>query len=301
MPTYHCVRSSGAQYGEFLFSALRLFQRMHAVVLYDDAKISSLQWPNWVLHWRNGMCQQAVDKFQDTFFKLVRAANYLSDAINIVKNTRDPESYSQAGPLANSLDDVPLFLDMVWIYLRIQADAYSTLLGFLHENRAEIPLDSFRRQRKWFLETKPAQDPEYRAILLASTQWFDLLAGEDPKGVRDIVIHQRGSYQLRWCESPDGCEFQLEASLIRDTKIVSADVIPTLKCIIHGYFGFLDEAIRHFMARLELIFGSPQDASNPIFKPCFSYKQGALPSAWLFPQCHPDPETLHCGAATHCS
>lgn len=257
---------------------------MQASAYYAEQTIRDRGWPSWVGQWSNRKCLQAAAKFQDTFWKLIRAGNYLSDAISTVRELKDSRNSEDAGRFASALDDIPLYLDMLWIYLRLQADVFSTLVSYLYEGQGTIPDESFRSQRRWFTKVKPAFDARYSDLLRGNSGWFDDLAGQDPKGIRDIVIHQRGTYQLGWIEPVEGEEIGIEASLVRDARIVSHDVIPTLVSVIDGYCQFLDEWVALTIDRMKPVFGHSLELPNIVKKPYFSFGGRAMACAWMFPR-----------------
>ena len=257
---------------------------MQAISLYSDEELGKRQLPRFVANWRQAKCVQAIEKYRDTFWKLVRAADHLSDAISVVRkdrHSRDPEGSAR---FASALEDIPLYLDMLWVYLRVQADVFATIASYTYEEQGTIPDESFRSHRKWFLHTRPEYDDAYTRILSSFTGWFDELAGEQPKGIRDVIIHQRGTYQLGWTVPPDDSAFRIEASLIRDSKLIHNDVIKILRRVLHGYFAFLDSFVEHALHRLGTVLAPPPDGSTRLYRPYFSYDLGNFPSEWLFPQ-----------------
>jgi hypothetical protein len=284
MPQFHGVRTISRGEGEFYFASLRIFNSMLTPPFYSVQTLEERNWPKWSRQWRHRKCLQAATKYQDTFWKVIRAGDYLSDAISIVRDLKDSRTSENAGRFASALSDIPLYLDMLWVYLRIHADVFATLVSFLYEERGAIPDRSFRAQRRWFMKTRGDFDPAYRNALSRHSQWFDDLAGQEPKGIRDIIIHQRGTYQLGWTEPAEGEEFKIEASLVRDAGIVSNDVIPTLISVVAGYCEFLDEWTRVTVDRLKPVFGYSMELPNIARKPYFSYGGGALACEWMFPK-----------------
>jgi hypothetical protein len=94
--------------------------------------------------------------------------------------------------------DLPLHFDSMLLYLRIQADAYAKLVPFFYQDRAagKMCSDSFRDQFKWFTKKRSNFDPDYALILCGNRKWFDRLAGENPKGLRDVVYITAPFYTL---------------------------------------------------------------------------------------------------------
>jgi hypothetical protein len=129
--------------------------------------------------------------------------------------------------------DLPLFLDGMLYYLRIQVDSYAKLVPFFYPGRdsGRISSDSFRPQLKWFTETRSNFDPEYAAILRANHKWFDELAGVD--GLRDVVTHHSGVLAVGWAK-PEIGPIEPRTALFRSSGIVEEDVFGALQKITAG-------------------------------------------------------------------
>jgi hypothetical protein len=56
---------------------------------------------------------------------------------------------------------------------------------------------------EWFKENKTF-DIEYTRILNDYSGWFQKLAGKDVKGIRDVIFHRFGTYQLGQSVLPNG-------------------------------------------------------------------------------------------------
>jgi hypothetical protein len=132
----------------------------------------------------------------------------------------------------------------------------------------------------------PDFDAAYASILRANHLWFDVLAGKDPKGLRDVVVHHSAVYQFGWSEPDTNVPFELKAGLYTDAGFVEQDLVEALRKITGGWFAFLDAAWRHFMFRLAnggvLLTMSANEAEKTRYLQC---TEGELPSFWVYPWC----------------
>jgi hypothetical protein len=248
------LRYHGIQYeddndtGCFRLGMMRL---LHWLTTFDIPKAQKKSEqgdrPEWTQAWRNRRFSQATKKFQDAFWKLDRAASHFAQCVDTIKLHREPKSLEAAGRLQNALADTPLYLDSILFYLRIQADSLANAIPFFYETRPQIADRSFRDQVKWFRKKKPDFDPDYTAILETDLGWFDVLAGKSPKGLRDIVVHQRGVYQIGWRKPRELEDFEILVSLTSDARIVHDNVVSTLKSLVGSYFIYLDKTYAHFV------------------------------------------------------
>ena len=97
--------------------------------------------------------------------------------------------------------DLPIFVDAMLFYLRIQADAFAELVGYFYEYGDIVP-GNFRSQLKWFSERRPTFDPGYASILRSNRQWFDRLSGDG--GLRDVITHESAVFGVGWSKPQCG-------------------------------------------------------------------------------------------------
>jgi hypothetical protein len=96
------------------------------------------------------------------------------------------ESPGVPNPFSDFNLDMPIFLDSMLFYLRVQADSYSNLVRYFYPEKG-LP-GGFNNQLQYF-EENPDFDVGYAAILRANRSWFDQLGRG---GFRDIVAHAIG-------------------------------------------------------------------------------------------------------------
>jgi hypothetical protein len=234
----------------------------------------------------------AVRKFQDTFWKYDRTAGHIEKCSQAIRNWVELEAggstegmtinNSEFNSYLTALEDMPIYLDSMLLYLRIQADAFASVLPYLYARRDVIPSRSFREQRDWFLKAKPNFDPGLARILASETRWFEQLAGKAPSGLRDIIVHRGGTYQLGWTIPSPEDEFQLLASLVNASGFAEQDVVGAIVGMTRGWFGFLDSCCEHFLTSLQPLV-SWTDLSRPELSRYVGCK-GELPSFWVYPR-----------------
>lgn len=276
-PKYHGIRyDEGKGTWAFHFSIIRLLW-----LFADDKRFA------WSDKWSDNKSNQAITAFQNTFNKFDRAAEQFDRRAEIIKqhhDVSDPLSFSK---FDSAIRDMPLYLDSMLTYLRIQAECLGDLIPYFYGQQGKkesMPRDGFRKHLDWFTEKRVSYDPRYKEILLAHQDWFMKLGGEGRgKGLRNIIMHQRGTYQISRISSDDPNDFELQVSLISDSGIVHDNVLPELKEIVLGYFLYLDEAFIHFT---ELIGANLPGGSIPIInltKGYRSYLGSPIPSVWVYP------------------
>jgi hypothetical protein len=239
----------------FRFGIFRLLDRLF--LTKDDEALR-----DWVERFRSGPFRHHISHWQQCFLKFDRAAGHVArcnDAMSSVldrlgERVRSGQSGLGLSPEWLEMEqisiEIPIFLDSMFIYLRLQADTYAELVTFFYRGRdtGKISSHSFRSQFKWFTRTEPDFDVPYREILLANSGWFELLAGENPKGLRDVIIHG-GIMQTSWRKSREG-PAKPQIALYRSSGVREEDLYERLKEITRGWFLFLDAALYHFMSRL---------------------------------------------------
>ncbi|MCK4348502.1 MAG: hypothetical protein KAW47_07785 [Thermoplasmatales archaeon] len=243
--------------------------------------------PEWPERWIDGKFRGAVDKLKDTFMKFDTIARYLSQSIDLALANKDSREMSQYGHFLKAMKDIPIYLDSLLLYLRMQADCLANVIPNLYGEegrRQSIARDSFRDQTKWFIKKKPGFDPAYTKILGENTEWFEMLAGKSRgQGLRDILVHYRGVYQLGWTALSTGETISFNASLLNESGYVEDSLIPTLTAIVAGYFEFIEKAYVHFRGLvLEKVEGG---SFGDIYESAQLLKFNAgLGSAWIYPK-----------------
>src|SRR5574337_1740738 len=238
----------------FRFGALRILECLLAV----GAKPQDP--PKWVRRWWTRDFWTVVKKLQDTRTKFDRAAGKTAGCRSAVQIRVEREARGAVGVASaddsgwealTALNDLPLYLDLLLFYLRIQADALAAVVPYLYEHgERSISSHSFGEQRKWFIEKKPGFDPAYAQILADHTHWFEKLAGNDPLGLRDAIVHHGATYQLGWTVSSEINVFKLQAGLRNAGGWITDDVVDALKSMTYGWCEFLDAWCRHFTMKL---------------------------------------------------
>ena len=198
---------------------------------------------------------QCATKCKYTVHKLNKSVYNLSKFIDVFERQQEyayngapserAEIYLQA------LDDIPYHLDSLIMYLRILADCIAFAIPFFYHTQKSIANRSFRDHRKWFLKTEPGFDPEYSSVLQSHSKWFDKLAGNDPKGIRDVMFHHFGTYQLGSTQLATG-ENTIFIQQITSTGIKDQNLVFTLSDVIEDFFLYLDAAYTIFGNRIAL-------------------------------------------------
>jgi hypothetical protein len=139
----------------------------------------------------------ALGKLEDTFWKMNRTAELYDVARRRIVNIKGPTIPAEdLAATQQALQDIPLHLDCVLLYLRILVDCLANLTSQLYPYES-VPFRSFRDQIKWFTQKRPEVDPEYAQILKLHSNWFTTLAGDKRReGLRDLVVHGMVRTQL---------------------------------------------------------------------------------------------------------
>ncbi|MBV8275289.1 MAG: hypothetical protein JO170_08545 [Verrucomicrobia bacterium] len=207
----------------------------------------------------------------------------------IPRSVSDPfalHGVADFGQLLNANADLPLHFDSMLFYLRIQADAYAKLVPSFYpqQSAGKIPSDSFRDQCKWFTKTRANFDPHYASILAANRAWFERLSGENPKGLRDVMVHQSGIVYFKWGQSGVGAPIKPHAGLYTGKGFVEEDLHEALREMTTGWCGFLDAAWHHFVPRLSSCGALVSFSVNDTLKTRYSVCLGdSAQSAWAYP------------------
>jgi hypothetical protein len=244
--------------------------------------------PQWAYHTFDNRFRFAAEKLWDTMWKINRVAELFEDARRNVKDLQPPSvPVEDLAQHTAALTDIPIYLDLLIVYLRVVADCLANVTPYLYGQKGKfLTRNSFREQREWLVKTRPNFDPKYREILESNTRWFDVLAGNPPEvvGLRDAIIHYRGGVQLMYRPPTSRQRTRVMAMLFSDYKTLTSDLIGTLQKLFQDMCLFLDRFVEHFVQRANkqtksLIF----NVSNPQATLLFQY-EGELPSAWLYPE-----------------
>jgi hypothetical protein len=280
-------RDESTNSGWFHFGFLRL---LHFLV----GAFRMPKWPSgeksyvWTDKWLDRKFDQATNKFQDTFWKFDRAAGYFGDNVETIKRHHDSRDMETFAKHLSALSDTPLYLDMMLLYLRIQADCLANVIPNFYGQQAKsqsISRDSFRNHFKWFTQKRADFDPEYSTILLANHRWFELLAGESHgQGLRDIVVHQRGTYQLGWTMPDATNDFRFRASIVGDSGFVCDDLVPTLQEIVSGYYSFLDQIFLYFSNQIRITLQDNSILAGNTVTQYYRFEGLSPSSFWIYPE-----------------
>lgn len=247
-----------------------------------------LEWPD---KWFDRKFDQAVRKYQDCFWKLDTCARHFSRCEEAIRRCR-PEGkreLSVGAEFSAAFNDIPIYLDAMLSYLRIEADCIANIIPNLYGKQGKkqsIARDSFRAQVAWFTKKRRDFDPQYTSILDSDVEWFRMLAGErrgEGEGLRDTTFHYRGTYQLGWAIPEIGEELQVSAGLVSDSGYVDPDVIQSLKSIVADYFLYLDRIYEHFGERLRSEVGEGLYPIPERGRRWLRVRKGQESSLWLYP------------------
>jgi hypothetical protein len=253
--------------------------------------------PEWTRRFHSKVFRHRVDHFQQVLSKFDRAARHVANCQErslrwlelCEERARDASAPDKRGEteltdFANANADLPLYFDLLLLYLRIQADAYATLVPFFYESRSQgkIAWESYRKHLNWFTKTVPQFDPDYASILKANQGWFDHLSGEDPKGLRDVLVHHSGTTYFYWQGGHD-TEIALCGELHRSDGPCEEDLYDRTREMTCGWCAFLDAAWLHFVKTLNdkgILRSTSGTGAESRWFPC--WKRG-LPSVWVYP------------------
>ncbi len=285
---YHGVEfdDKGTTNGILRVGMLCFLQILH-VEFYFTPIFRPKEAAKWPEKWIDGKFRSAVDKFKDTFMKFDTISRYLAQSIELAMTHKDSREMNQYVHHLKAMTDIPIYLDSLLLYLRVQADCIANVIpNFYGEEgrRQSIARDSFRDQTRWFIKKKPDFDPAYTKILLENTEWFEMLAGKSRgQGLRDVLVHYRGVYELGWTSLSTGETISFNASLRNESGYVENSLIPTLAAMVAGYFEFMEKAYVHFRGLvLEKVKGG---SFGDIYRSSQFLKFTAeLGSAWIYPK-----------------
>lgn len=276
--------NNSSKQGRLYYSIIHL---LHLLGWYTSTSERKML-PKWPNRWIDNKALQAATKFQDCFWKIDRTATLLFISIENLQIFYRATSIDECN-VQNPLNaDIPIYLDVLLLYLRMQADCLANLIpNFYGEEgkKQSIPRDSFRAQMKWFIQKNPKFDSDYRTILLENTEWFRVLAGDqNSQGLRDVLTHYRGTYQMGWLnEIPKNIE-DLKASMINESGYIEEDLIPEIIKVMELYFVYLDLTYYHF---IEVIRKQTQALDLLVVRgevPYITISDAPLRSMWIYPK-----------------
>lgn len=196
---------------------------------------------------------QCAKKTRETVFKIDKAITEIGKCIVNFENKNYPgfEKNSPEGfhSLVKVSGDIPYHFDSLISYLRILADCISFAIPFFYRTSKSIANRSFRDHRKWFINKQPNFDQEYHQILKDNTEWFDQLAGKEPKGIRDILFHNFATYQFGYKLTPTG-KNELFVYQVTSKGLREPNLNFTIGEIITGFFHYLDNVYELFGSRI---------------------------------------------------
>jgi len=243
------------------------------------------QRPAWPNMWFDRKFDQACAKFRDTLFKFDRVAGYAETCSRAAGKEYDGQPMEEAAPALRALYDLPIHLDSMLLYFRIQADCLANVIpNFYGQEGHKVRRDSFRRQAIWFAREKNAEfDRDYAALLRTGLGWLGVISKFDGgQALREIVIHERGVYQLGQTQS-EGQVSDMIASLVNESGFLSEDVMASLKDAFMDYCRYLDATYVHFVDRIEGEIGSTLFADRRASAKLFRF-EGATSSLWVYPE-----------------
>jgi hypothetical protein len=244
---YHGLKIETPGSGQLCYGTGQLINRCEKMSwLFEKDLTETIRDP--LKRFNNRAYSQCATKCNDTVHKMNKAVSNLSHNIEIL-GRRKQVVPGGAAIAVGATDEISYHLDSLLSYLRILADCISFAIPFFYKTTESIANRSFRDHRRWFTETKPEFDPEYTLVLRDHSQWFDKLSGKDPKGVRDLMMHNFGTYQLGTTCLPNGTE-SVTVYLITSKGIVDQDLTFTINDIINDFFCYLDKTYSLFGIRL---------------------------------------------------
>lgn len=246
------------------------------------------RFPAWTVKWRTAAFSRRVKALQATFWKLDRSASHLGSRLSFIDEHLRVQDLSFTPEFLDAMSDTAVFLDALILYFRITADIVAKLIPFLYPDPPQMPTRSFRDQVTWYRKS-PDFDHDYLDILDTSLEWFHTLAGKNPKGLRDVLVHYLGDYQFGWRDGLPSGPKEFKASLTSELGYASQDLIPDLTAMARGFFLFLDRAFRHFSRLIRAQFDWQFLLPDSAIAEFFDFEEGAMPSVWLYPSINTEP------------
>jgi hypothetical protein len=275
------------------FGFLKLVEHLAYLTKEDQSPV-----PDWTRRFHRKAFRHRFDHFQQLLFKFDRAARRVTNCRERAQpwlklceeRAKEPSAPDKRGDaersdFADANADLPLYFDLLLLYLRIQADAYAALVPFFYESRfEEMPTRSFRDHLKWFAKTATDFDQEYTSILEVNQGWFNDLAGKDPTGLRDVLVHQSGTTYFYW-QGGHETEIALCGELYRSDGPFEEDLPDRTREMTCGWCAFLDAACLHFVKNLKAKGMLTTMSGNDIESRWFPCTRQGLPSLWVYPSC----------------
>ncbi len=123
-------------------------------------------------------------------------------------------------------------------------------------------------------------------MLNTQLEWFNTLSGsERGQGLRDIITHYRGTYQLGTLIDDEG-RTEPFVGLVNESGFVEENVIPVIRQMKFEYFRFLDGVFTIFLPRLRETVGEgfwPAYSRDPEASTRLYEFTRPLGSGWVFP------------------
>jgi hypothetical protein len=277
--------------GQFFFASAQFIKRLEELYVLPHLGLRKPEdVPNWPYHTFDRRFYFAAEKYWRTVFKIDRVAELIETQRSNVRDFSPGEiPVTDLASHSSGLNDLPIYLESLIVYLRSMADVIANLTPHLYGQGGKyMPRDRFRPQREWFTEKRKAFDSEYAEILRQHTGWFDSLAGTPGQvGLRDALIHYRGGIQIMYRPTRTKRPPQVLASLVSDDNLLSNDLLSLMKLIVADMFVFLDKFTEHFVRLANRstdssVFDTETSRSTLLF-----LYQGLLPSGWLYPSITP--------------
>jgi hypothetical protein len=264
----------------FRFALKRLFDAVYLTFIAPRhaGESAQAQWPD---KWFDKVFWQGHIKLGDTLEKIDCVAElYATTTLNIQRDMQE-----RGFPHRADLTMLSVSLDVLLIYLRIFADTLAQVTPSLYgADGKNISRQSFRDQRKWFTEKRPDFDAAYASILDTHRKWFDLLAGKGGRGLRELVVHYRGTLSSMVYLEPVPDRAPVVTGLIADHGWETMDVERQLKDIFDGLCRFLDAYVEHFNELILTRTGwLPLNFAQPWQLEISRFDQPP-PSSWLYPK-----------------
>jgi hypothetical protein len=284
----HGVGPSGADGdGQFFFASAQFIKKLQELYALPHLGFRKPEdSPTWPYHTFDRRFYFAAEKYWATVFKIDRVAELIDAQHGNIRDFSTSEiPVADFASHTSALNDLPIYLESLIVYLRGMADVIANLTPHLYGQRGEhLPRDRFRSQREWFTGKRKTFDAEFADILRQHTRWFDALAGTpDQVGLRDALIHYRGGIQIMYRPARTERPPYAFASLVSDENFLTNDLLSLLKLIVGDMFIFLDKFTGHFMSLANKSTNSSAfDIDTTKSTLLFLYK-GRLPSGWLYP------------------
>jgi len=242
--------------------------------------------PIWPALWLDAGFFHAVRKYEDTFLKFNRAASHLDRCVDTLKRNHPLGESANVLEVISAVDDAPLYLDLLILYLRVQADCIARVVPNLYGQegrRRDIARGSFRGHARWFRGRVPEFDSTYAEILSGNLGWFQTLAGgTHGEGLRNLVVHRSGVYQLAQSTDTDGGDFRLHAAIVAEGAAMSGDVVLEIQSIVNGYCAYLDATLAHFLEIITKRGGPQLMERGPDDSEVYRF-EGGTSTEWVYP------------------